>query len=207
MTCTGMIQTRPRLAPLLPILPLLLLAGCEQGANPLARSDGRAVAYRPEEAGTVDHALCLLGFSAVPVRAVDPGHHLIDATINGQNGSFVLDTGANVTVISASEVARFGLSSGGGGAGTARQAAIDSFAIGPISVRQSRVVVADLDQLLGAFGRIAGTQVSGIIGQDVLNEHRAIIDVSRPMLYLMEEDRDPAPVSAESCGAGGTTDG
>lgn len=204
ITCTGMTQTRPGLTPLLPILPLLLLAGCEQGANPLARSDGPTVPYRPEEAGTVDYALCLLGFSAVPVRAVDPGHHLIDATINGQNGSFVLDTGANVTVISASAVERFGLSSGSG-VGTARQVAIDSFAIGPISVRQSRVVVADLDQLLGAFGRIAGTQVSGIIGQDVLNEHRAIIDVSRPMLYLMEEDRDPAPVPAGRCGTDSTT--
>lgn len=146
---------------------------------------------------------------------VDPGHHLIEASINGQAGNFVLDTGANVTVVSASQLERFGLSGEvtglglgaprpAGAAGSARQIGIDSFSIGPITVRQSRIVTADLDQLLGAFSTISGRRVSGIIGQDVLNEHRAIIDVSRPMLYLMEEDRDPAPVPAGRCSSAGT---
>jgi predicted aspartyl protease len=192
-----------RKAPVL--LTLFLLAACNQPLRP-------AVEYRPAEAGTVDHALCLLGYSAVPVREVAPGHHLIEATINGRTGSFVLDTGANVTVINASQMERFGLSPGIGGLGiggplrsgpatNANQAAVDSFEVGPITVRQSRVVTADLGQLLTAFGRVSGTEVSGLIGQDVLNEHRAIIDVARPMLYLMEDDRDPAPVSADRCGS------
>ena len=211
---TSDMMTRRPLA-LLPLLPLLLVAACEQGGGPFRRSDENVAEYRPEEAGTVDHALCLLGFSAVPVRTVNPGHHLIEASINGQSGNFVLDTGANVTVISASQVERFGLSSdanvlGPGAArpagafGNARQVSIDSFQIGPITVRQSHIVTADIDQLLGALGTISGSEVSGIIGQDVLNEHRAIIDVSRPMLYLMEEDRDPAPVAADRCLSAGT---
>jgi len=145
------------------------------------------------------------------MRKVDPGHHLIEAIINGQIGNFVLDTGANVTVINASQAERFGLSRAPGGvrgvggslpagaSANARQVAIDSFKIGPITVRQSRVVTADLGQLLTALGKISGSEVSGIVGQDVLNEHRAIIDVARPMLYLMEEDRNPAPVPAERC--------
>ncbi|WP_426050671.1 aspartyl protease family protein [Brevundimonas sp. SL161] len=91
---------------------LLLLAACDQGAGSGA---GPAPEYRPGESGTVDHALCLLGFSAVPVREVDPGHHLIEATINGRSGQFVLDTGANLSVITASQAERFGLSSGDGG--------------------------------------------------------------------------------------------
>jgi len=186
-------------------LPALLFLGACQEEN------GTAPEYRPEEAGTVDHALCLLGFAAVPVQKVDPGHHLIDARINGQSGKFVLDTGANLTVVDASRAERFGLSADGGAlaglsgvlsagaAGSATPTRIDSLKLGPITIRQSRVVVADLGQLLTALSRVSGEEVSGIIGQDVLNEHRAIIDVSRPMLYLLEEDEDLAPVSAERC--------
>lgn len=202
-------RTRPSrfqrlMAPCIGLLAGLLVAACEQGGGPPPE-------YRPGEAGTVDHALCLLGFSAVPVRGVDPGHHLIEATINGQTGNFVLDTGANVTVINASQAERFGLAAGGGGgrfsglgmpagaSGNASQVSIESFEIGSITVRQNRIVIADLGHLLDALGRTSGREVAGIVGQDVLNEHRAIIDVARPMLYLMEENRDPAPVAAERC--------
>lgn len=189
------------------LLPLLLAAACDQARGP-------AVEYRPGEAGTVDHALCLLGFSAIPLREVEPGHHLVEATVNGRTGAFVLDTGANVTVVSASHAERFGLSSSGpsrglggvlrpGAAVNARQITIEDFRIGTVAVRQDAVVVADLDQLLTALGRVSGADVAGIIGQDVLGEHRAIIDVARPMLYLMVEDREPAPVPADRCGASG----
>ena len=193
---------RNRLA--LALATLLLLAACEQQAS------GPAVAYHPEDVGTVDHALCLLGFTAVPVTEVNTGHHLVDATINGSTGKFVLDTGANMTVIDTSHLQRFGLTEGSGSlggaigigaAGQANRVRIDSFTIGGVEIRQGRVVTSDLGQLLTVLGRASGTTVNGIVGQDVLNEHRAIIDVARPMLYLMRADRDPAPVPAERCGA------
>lgn len=193
---------------------LLALTACDMsGGGPFARDDGVQTEYRPQEAGTVDHALCLLGFAHVPVRNVQPGHQLIEASINGVTGDFVLDTGANVTVVSTSQAERFAISARKGGvfgsgpasfagsSGVARQVAVDAFEIGEIPIRQQRVLVADLDQLLDALGQVSGRQVSGVIGQDVLNQHRAIIDVSRPMLYLMEENRDPAPVPAEQCEA------
>ena len=194
-------------------LPLVLLAGCDVGTSPFATADDAPVEYRPQEAGTVDHALCLLGFAAVPVRNVRPGHQLVEATINGVTGDFVLDTGANVTVVNAAQAERFGLSAEGGGvlgsgpalfsgaSGTARQARVDSFTLGQFAIRQRRVLIADLGQLLGVLGQASGREVSGIIGQDILEEHRAIIDVPRPMLYLMEEDCDPSPVPAERCEA------
>lgn len=184
---------------------LLLAGGCSQAADP-------APDYWPEEAGTVDHALCLLGFAAVPVREVGTGHHLVVAAINGRRGEFVLDTGANMTVIDRSHLSHFGLSDrsgdlggaiGIGASGRASRVAIDSFTIGPVQLRQNRVVSSDLGQLLTVLSRVSGRTVNGIIGQDVLGEHRAIIDVARPMLYLMEQDREPAPVPAERCRAEG----
>lgn len=198
-----------------PLLPLLLvpvlLTGCDMAGNPFASAEKPAAEYRPQDAGTIDHALCLLGFVSVPVTGVNPGHHLVEATINGVTGSFVLDTGANLTVINASQAERFGLSARGSGLpgiGTARFAgntanarpvAVDSFTMGDVTVRQRRVLVADLGSLLASLGQISGRDIAGLIGQDVMNEHRAIIDVKRPMLYVMAEDREPAPVPAENC--------
>ncbi len=183
------------------VAALLLGGGCGQAAAP-------APDYSPQEAGTVDHAMCLLGFAAVPLREVVTGHHLVEATLNGKKGSFVLDTGANATVLDASHAQRFGLSgrSGGfggaigvGGRGSADQVGIRSLRVGAVDIRQRRIVTTDLSQLLGVMSRVTGRTVYGIIGQDVLQEHRAIIDVARPMLYLMEEDSDPAPVPVERC--------
>jgi hypothetical protein len=155
--------------------------------------------------------MCLLGFAAVPLREVSTGHHLVEATLNGQEGSFVLDTGANATVVDAGHAQRFGLSGrlpgfggaiGVGGGGSANQVGIRSLRVGAVDIRQRRIVTTDLSQLLGVMSRVTGRTVYGIIGQDVLQEHRAIIDVARPMLYLMEEDRDPAPVPAQRCRSG-----
>jgi clan AA aspartic protease (TIGR02281 family) len=183
---------------------LLLAAACEEMTGTSAAPE-----YRPEESGSVDQAMCLLGFEAVPLREVRTGHHLVEATIDGTTARFVLDTGANVTVVERSHAGRFGLSPRSGaaaalgalqqGAAQASQASVGSFEIGALAIRQNDVVLADMAQLLGALGQVAGEEVVGVIGQDVLKEHRAIIDVARPMLYLMEEDRDPAPVPAERC--------
>lgn len=185
---------------------LLFAAGCQQETGP-------APEYAAGEAGTVGHAMCLLGFTAVPLREVSPGHHLVDATINGRTAAFVLDTGANVTAIDENRAGQFGISgqSGGlsgvvsGAGGSASQVPIDSFEIASIPIRQDRIVTAGLGELLSALGQVAGEEIAGIVGQDVLTEHRAIIDVARPMLYLIEEDREPAPVPAEQCSTGGAS--
>ena len=180
---------------------LILAAGCREATAPEPE-------YRPEEAGTVDHAMCLLGFTAVPLREVSTGHHLVEATINGRSGRFILDTGANATVLDQSHAVRFGMTGrqtgfggavGVGGGQRASQVGIDSFRIGGMPIRRNRIVTSDLGHILSMLGRASGGTVYGVIGQDVLKEHRAIIDVARPMLYLIEEDRSPAPVPAERC--------
>jgi hypothetical protein len=182
---------------------LALLAGCRP--PPAAET----AEYKPEEAGTVDHAMCLLGFTAVPLRELATGHHLVDAVLNGRSGTFVLDTGANVSVVHAPLAAEFGLpekgAAGGafglGGAMKARQVKLESLRIGAVPIREKRIMVSDLSQIGQVLGPLSGRTIGGIIGQDVMKEHRAVIDVSAPILYLMAEDRDPAPVAPERCTA------
>lgn len=187
------------------VVALISTAACDQSPTPASEP----VEYRPGEAGTVDHAMCLLGFTAIPLREVSTGHHLVEAEINGTKGRFVLDTGANVSVINKAKAAQFALDQGVGGSGSvdrlgpgprgAQKVSVDSFAIGPVTIRQDQVVTADLGQLLTSLGQISGEEVAGIIGQDVLTEHRAIIDVAKPLLYLMKEDQDPSPIPADRC--------
>lgn len=187
------------------LLLLPVLAGCDR--LPVAGSGPQVGDYRPEEAGTVDHALCLLGFTGVPMRELASGHHIVDVTLNGRPGTFVLDTGANATVIHAGYETDFGLAEGGrvggavglGGAMEARQVGIDDFAIGPVPVRLRRIMVTDLGQIATMLAPMAGGSVHGIVGQDAMKAHRAVIDVSRSLVHLIPEDRDPAPVPAERC--------
>lgn len=182
---------------------LLLATGCGEVTS-------RTADYRPEEAGTVDHALCLLGFTAVPLRELLTGHHLVELTLNDRPGAFVLDTGASATVLHAPYAARFGLSGkaglpggaiGLGGTMKATQVGIESMTLGGVPIRQSRIAMTDLSQLTGLLGTLSGTTIVGIVGQDVMKEHRAVIDVARPILYLIPEDRGPAPVDAARCRA------
>lgn len=97
------------------------------------------VEYDPGEAGTIAHALCLLGYTVVPLRELGSGHHVVEATLNGRRGTFVLDTGANATVLHAGFARDFALERGlpGGAIGIggsmkASQVRIDSLRIGPV---------------------------------------------------------------------------
>ena len=196
------------------VLAALLFAAAAGCNAPI--SESAALDYRPEESGTVDHALCLLGFTAIPLRsAKTTGHHLVSASVNGREGVFVLDTGANVSVIDSDHAGHFGL--GGakasaegavvlGGAKAARQVGIESLSLGTVPIRQRHMVLTDLGPLGDALAPLAGGAVHGLIGQDVLKEHRAVIDVERPLLYLIKSDQEPGPVPAERCRGGQTSD-
>lgn len=182
---------------------LLALAACDQAIAPKAQ-------YRPERPGTVDNAMCQLGFTAVPLREAVTGHHLVDVTLNGRPATFVLDTGANASVIHAPFAEQFGLTAsrgmsgaavGLGGSMSVGQSRLETLRVGSVEVRQGRIATADLSQLVNVLGRLSNRQVSGILGQDVMKTHHAVIDVAGPILYLMVDPKRPAPVSAAACTA------
>jgi hypothetical protein len=182
---------------------LAALAACEQPTSQ------KTALYSPEEAGTVDHAMCLLGFNAVPLRELPSGHHLVDVTMNGNKATFILDTGANASVVHSAAARGLGLPDKGAPAGAfglgggmkAQQVKLERLEIGGVPIRRGRIMTSDLSQLVQILGTVSPGRIVGIIGQDVMKEHRAVIDVARPILYLVAEDRDPAPVPAEQCRA------
>jgi hypothetical protein len=138
------------------------------------------------------------------------GHQVVEGLLNGRPATFVLDTGANVSVVHAGFASEFGLTPqrgafgaaiGLGGGLRADRAAIDALKIGAVDIRLRHVMTADLAQLESVLGRLSGGTIHGIIGQDVMTEHRAVIDVSSPILYLQDRDVDPAPIPASRCQA------
>ena len=187
---------------------LRLLAACALSLTGCKEVLTKTAVYQPAKAGSVDQAMCLLGFTAVPLRELLTGHHLVEARLNGKTASFVVDTGANASVLHAPYGADFGLTGtpvgqggaiGVGGTLKAGRASIRSLEIRDVTIRRSRIMTADLSQVVNLLGPISGGKVYGIIGQDVLKEHRAVIDVAKPILYLVREDRAPAPVPLDQC--------
>lgn len=177
------------------------LAGCEQILT-------KTAAYEPAKSGSVDQAMCRLGFTAVPLRELLTGHHLVQVRLNGKPASFVVDTGANRSVLHTPFAAEFGLTGtpigvggaiGVGGSVKASQAPIQSLEIGGVPIRQRRIMMTELGQVTNLLSPISGGRVYGIIGQDVLKEHRAVIDVAKPLLYLVREDRAPQAVASDQC--------
>lgn len=191
--------------PALLIALMLSTASCGQVLSPQAR-------YDPGVAGSVDQAMCRLGFTAIPMRELMTGHHLVDVVIDGKPAAFIVDTGANLTVMNAGDAATFGLQSKpvalagafgiGGAVDRAGQAGVRSMAVGGMPVRQTRVMTADLGQVVDLVSKLAGRRVAGIVGQDVMREHRAVIDVARPILYMVPGDGEPKPVDPARCDGG-----
>jgi hypothetical protein len=184
---------------LLPLFALLSACTVPMTDGPATRTGSRA---------PVADALCRLGFRAVPLRTLPTGHHLVEVQLNGRPGTFVLDTGAGATVLHAPLAQEFGvtgaaLAQGGaiglGGSQAVSSFAIESFTIGEVPTRLRRVATLNLGQVVGALTPLAGRPVHGVVGQDVLAQHRAVIDVRAPAVYLMEADADPAPVRGARC--------
>lgn len=181
------------------VLPasLMVIAVASTGCGEIRKAEPS-----PGRSATVGNALCLLGFKPVRLREVRSGHHVVEARVNGRPAAFVLDTGANVTVVHAPFAAQLGISGPGaagqavglGGARQAQRVRLEELRVGNVPIRKPFVVRADLAQVVGPLSQLAGRPIHGVIGQDVMKEHRAVIDVARPVLYLMEKDSDPAPV-------------
>ena len=64
---------------------------------------------RKEQGRTLSQSLFETDFFIVSMSKLPTGHHLVNATLNGTNGDFILDTGASQTVLSERYIKRFGV--------------------------------------------------------------------------------------------------
>ena len=174
----------------------LLLAGC--GTAPMAARTG------VDPLPAVETALCGMGFSAVAMRALPSGHHIVDVTLNGKSATFVVDTGAGATVLHAPYAASFlgqatkterGQAIGAGGSLALSAYPISGLSIGGTATDLKQIFALDLGSVVKALDPIAGKPVHGVVGQDVMRAQHGIVDVRQSMLYLM-----PVIGAAPRCG-------
>ncbi len=125
----------------------------------------------------------------VPYRLTAPKHVLIRAKINGKGPfNFILDTGAPAVFITKKVAEQVGVKPDGKGWG-----AFDRFEIeGGLVVAKAKGRVEDLFQLEGMNGLgLAGAEVHGVIGYNVIARYRIEFDFTKDKLVWTPLDYEP----------------
>ncbi len=124
------------------------------------------------------------GLVEVPIERAN-NRYFVRAEINGQAGTLLLDTGANLTALNAGQAGRLGLTAQasnlrtrdvGGRERGSRYTRLDRFRLGAWEKRGFGV---GLESFPGDSNKL-----SGLLGIDLLGTHGAIIDCGQGRLYL-----------------------
>ena len=125
-------------------------------------------------------------------------HLEIKATINDVSGRFILDTGASNSCVGIDLITRFKLHAEASDTKAAGAGAIDMdtlksennvLEIGKWMLKSSNLVLFDLTHVNTALTQHNAEEVHGIIGADVLEQGKAIIDYPNMVLYLKKVKR------------------
>jgi clan AA aspartic protease (TIGR02281 family) len=133
--------------------------------------------------------------AVVPLVKTTDGYFQIQASINGVNATFILDTGASGTIIDIGQLDKFGLKIddakvNGVQVGDAEAGNIETFplAIDSFSIGKHQLNIKSI--FANESGDQLETHVVGLIGQDALSELNALVDLAAPQLLIPEAPND-----------------
>jgi hypothetical protein len=141
----------------------------------------------------------------VPYRLTIPKHVLVRAKINGKGPfNFILDTGAPALFVAVPVCEKLGIKPDRNGWGT-----FDRFEIeGGVVLTKARGRVETPSQLEGMNGMgLAGAEVHGMIGYNILAQYRMTIDFTRDKMTWTPLDYKPVAPSGMGARAGGGAGG
>ena len=133
------------------------------------------------------------GYGRVRLLTLPTNHYVVNATLNGTGGRFILDTGASTTCVSTELATHFHLnpkpseekaSSASSNELDTEVAHNNELLIGPWSSKRRSVVLFDMQAVNNALQKHHIETVDGIIGADILQSVNAIIDYKNDWLYL-----------------------
>lgn len=138
---------------------------------------------------------------AVPYRLTDSKHVLVRTKLNGRGPyNFILDTGAPAVFIPKKIAAEVGLKLDDKGWGEFERFQVE----GGLSIDKVKTRVEDLFQLEGMNSMgIAGVELHGVIGYNVLAKYRITYDFSADKLTWVPLTFDPPGLKAIGGGRGG----
>lgn len=171
-------------------LPLLL----SLAAAPVAAQDRDY----PPHPSVAKYYLLEQGFFAGHLIELPNGHHAVEATINGETGLFLVDTGATITTLDINRAGHFSIARNGtpirvhgvSGSGRARVVAGTTFRIFDRDLPVDRLMLTDLGPTTRALADRNGRRFDGIIGQDLLSRYEGIIDVNAKILFFRIADAE-----------------
>ena len=137
------------------------------------------------------------GYIAVPLQKISTGLLLLESEINGVPGMLIVDSGASATLVDSSAskdlflknmetswIQAFAI----GETGPTKSTVLESLVIGPLTFQDRRTLLMDFGHMTNILSLISGQQIYGVLGQDILESHSAIIDIRNRLLYLKPDD-------------------
>lgn len=137
-----------------------------------------------------------LGFDVLTMRPAKTLPHLVlESEWNGRLVTWIVDTGAEVSVLSAESARALGLQTrasaariidASGDNAQARSAFFDNIVFGRLVISEFQVAVIPLPVVRKNFRDLNGRVVDGIIGMDFLQGSHALLDAGSRLLYVGE---------------------
>jgi predicted aspartyl protease len=125
----------------------------------------------------------------------DGSHLLCKGKINGKIIRLLIDTGASRTVFDQERIRQFvtdksfvqneKLSTGlGTNSMPTSTVTLKSFRIGGLKLTNFEAVLLDLQHVNTTYGTLGHAAIDGVLGNDILLKHKAVIDYRRKVLTL-----------------------
>lgn len=133
------------------------------------------------------------GYVNIKLKKINTNHFEIKATLNGVKGRFILDTGASNSCVDILLADKFKLqvedsetkAAGAGAIGMETKLASQNILeIKDWKYNNCTIVLLDLTHVNTALTEHNAKAVDGIIGADILEKGKAIIDYKNQLLYL-----------------------
>ena len=133
------------------------------------------------------------GYTRVRLQTLPTNHYVVVANLNGVEGRFILDTGASTTCVSAELTAHFHLnakpseekaSSASANELDTEVAYHNNLKVGSWYSQRRSVVLFDMQAVNHVLQKLDIESVDGIIGADILQSTKAVIDYQNDWLYL-----------------------
>jgi len=134
----------------------------------------------------------------IKLTKIASNHLELKARINGVEGSFILDTGASNSCVGLDEIEYFNLDTEESETKAAGAGAIDmetkksennSLKIGKWKTNKCHLALFNLCHVNSALVQHNANEVHGIIGADILEKGKAIIDYNKNVLYLKKKKK------------------
>ncbi|MDP6922511.1 MAG: retropepsin-like aspartic protease [Lutibacter sp.] len=136
------------------------------------------------------------GYIRIPLTKINTKHFELKGRINGVKGRFILDTGASDSCVADHLADKFGLeaeasdtqAAGAGASGMETKVSHkNTLCLNVWELRNVQLVLLDLSHVNQALEAHKAQPVDGIIGADLLERGKALIDYKGRCVYLQKK--------------------